>query len=617
MRSKAFIRAILVAAVLWTTLSAWAAGPAGQPLELTILHVNDTHSMLEPGMVKLTIDLDPTLTGRAVYVNLGGFPTAMAALSRLRAESPNVLLLHAGDMFQGSLYFTQYMGAADIDFWNAMRVDVATLGNHEFDKGPGLVQTAILDRAAFGVTSSNVDLSGEPAITAKGLVRQYVVLEVGGQKVGIIGVTTPETPYISSPGKNVVFLKAAESVNAAAAALAQTGVNKIIVLSHLGIDADKALASRVSGVDVIVGGHSHTLLGSYPSLGLKGFERYPVVVKDSSGADVLIVQAWQWAHMIGRLRVLFNAEGKVGSYEAKPVFVVNSGFARVYDLPNLNGEKKRVQFTETEGSLAISEYDGSKYALTVTDNPADPADQYDAYAAGYRKMEDRLKRDPNVVWTAPDPLGLVKLSSYSGGVSELKAKIVATVTEEMKRGHNSGPGPLIADSMTWKTGAQVAVMNPGGVRVDLSPGELSVARVYELQPFGNTLVTVSVTGGELVQVLEDMADFTITSYGTKPGTHFLYVSGMTLSLDTAKARGSRVSQVSIRQAGGAYAPLSGGAKYNLVVNSFMAAGGDKNFTLAGLKDKYDTGFVDSEAMLSYVEGKTLSNIPEERVKLAR
>jgi 5'-nucleotidase len=615
MRSNAYFRAAFAAVFLCAALSALAAEPAGRPLDLTILHVNDTHSMLEPSSVRLTMDLDDSLTGKTVYMNFGGFPTAMTALARLRAESGNTLFLHAGDFFQGSLYFTKYLGAADVDFWNAMRVDVATLGNHEFDKGPGLLQTALLGTASFAVTSANVDLSGEPAITSKDRLKPFVIREIGGEKVGIIGVTTPETPYISSPGKNISFRNAAEAVNAAAAALAIRGVNKIVLLSHIGIDADKALASLVRGVDVIVGGHSHTLLGSSPSLGLKGMEQYPVVARDAEGADVLIVQAWQWAHQIGRIRVSFDPEGKVVSYRARPVFVVNSGFARIYDLPNLKGEKKRVQFSDREGKLSISEYDGSKYANAVTDDPKDPADQYDAYAAVYRTMEGKLKNDPNVLWTAPDSLGQVKLASYSGGVAELKNRIVATVAEEMQRGHNSGPGPVIADSMSWKTGAQVAIMNPGGVRVDLAPGDLSVARVYELQPFGNTLVTLSVTGNQLAQVLEDMADFTITSYGTKPGTHFLYVSGMTLSLDTARAKGYRISDVRIRQADGSYAPLSAGEKYSLAVNNFMAAGGDKNFTLAGLPGKYDTGFIDSEAMLAYVEKKTLSNLTEERVKL--
>jgi 5'-nucleotidase / UDP-sugar diphosphatase len=394
-------------------------------------------------------------------------------------------------------------------------------------------------------------------------------------------------------------------------------VNKIVVLSHLGFDADRMLASRIHGVDVIVGGHSHTLLGSYPSVGLRGMEQYPTVARDAQGASVLIVQAWRWASQIGSLRISFDVQGKVTGYGARPVFVANAGFAQIYDLPNARGEKKRVQFTERGGKLEIAEYDGTRYSIEVTDDPRDPADQYDAYAADYRKLEARLSADPNVAWVAPDPAGLAKLASYSGGILSFKNKVVATVTEDMRRGHNRGPGPIIADAMTWRTGAQVGMVNPGGVRVDLAPGDLTLARVYELQPFGDTLITVNVTGEELRRVLEDAADFTISSYGTRAGTHLLYVSGVILSLDTRAAKGKRVSDVRVKEAGGAYAPLTPLGTYSLVVNSFMAGGGDRNSTLAGLAGKYDTGHIDAEAFADYVGGKRLANVAEERVRIVR
>jgi 5'-nucleotidase / UDP-sugar diphosphatase len=217
---RTFLRAALVAAGLTSGALSWAADPPAQPFELTILHVNDTHSMLDPSPVKLTVDIDAALKAKTVYVEMGGLPAAMAAVSRLRAESSGgVLFLHAGDLFQGSLYFTEYLGAADVDFWNAMHLDVATLGNHEFDKGPGLIQTALLDKASFDITCANVDVSREPAITTPALLRPYVIRAVAGQKIGVIGATNPSTPDISSPGKRIVFSDPAASVNRAVAEL--------------------------------------------------------------------------------------------------------------------------------------------------------------------------------------------------------------------------------------------------------------------------------------------------------------------------------------------------------------------------------------------------------------
>ena len=615
MKPRALLVLALLSAALFASVPAAAAtAPTAAPFVLTILHVNDTHSMLEPSQVRLTMDLSDTLKGRAVYVNLGGFATAMAAVERLRSDGGNVLFLHAGDMFQGSLYFTEYNGAADVDFWNTMGVDVATLGNHEFDKGPGLIQTALLEKASFAVTSANVNVANEQSITSKDRLQPWVIREIEGQKIGIIGITTPDTPFISSPGRNVVFSDPATAVNGAVAALEAKGVNKIIVLTHEGFEADKALAAKVHDVDIIVGGHSHTLLGDYPSVGLHGVDSYPFMAKDADGQSIPIVQAWQWAYQIGRIALTFDSAGKVTAIDARPLFVMAKGWARIYDLPNLAGAPQRVQFAETDGKLEVTEYDGARYSRSISDTSSA---QYAAYALAYRGLDAKLSRDPAVLWLDPSPAGLQKLAGYARGVAALRDTIVATVTEDMKRGENTGPGPIIADSMTWKTGAQVAVMNPGGVRTDLVAGDLSVAKVYELQPFGDTLVTLGVTGTQLLSILEDMADFTVTSYGKAPGTHHLYVSGMKLSLDVDEMKGRRISNAEVKQPGGAYAPLEPAATYSLVVNNFMAAGGDNNTTLASLSGKYDTGFIDSEAMLAYVNGKRLANLDEVRVDRRR
>ncbi len=616
MSARRWTASLVLGAALLAGACLWAA-PSGT-VDLTVLHVNDTHSMLEPSPVRLTVDLGAGLSRTTVYVNLGGFPAVMTALARLRSETQGAtLFLHAGDFFQGSLYFTEYHGAADVDFWNSMGLDAATLGNHEFDKGPSLIQTALLDKARFPLTSANVDLSREPSITTKDRLAPYVIREVDGQRIGIIGITTPDTPYISSPGKNVVFRDPAQSVNAAVEALRASGVTEIIALTHLGVNADRALASRIHHVALIVGGHSHTLLGSYPSIGLKGIDSYPVVATDADGQTVLIVQAWQWAYQVGRIRVSLDPDGRVVAFDAHPVFVANRGFARIYDLPNLASENRRVQFTEHAGALEIREFDGSRFSIPVVENPADPGDLYHRYAAAYNALASKLAADPNVLWVDPDPAGQAKLDGYAAGVASLREKVAATVAEEMRRGENSGPGPIVADAMAWQTGAQVAIVNPGGVRTDLVPGELTVARVYELQPFGDTLVTLPVTGDDLIRVLDDMADFTLGSYGAGRSIAHLYVSGVLLSLDSTQPKGRRVSNVRVRQADGSFASLVPTQSYTLVVNSFMAAGGDRNTTLAGLPGKYDTGYGDSEALLAYIDGKTLSNAREVRVQRIR
>jgi 5'-nucleotidase/UDP-sugar diphosphatase len=588
-----------------------AAPAPAQPLVLTILHVNDTHSKLEPTQVRLTLDIDEGLKGKAVYAELGGFPDLMSAVQAVRKQSPNVLFLHAGDMFQGTLYFTQFQGAADTDFWNLMKLDVATLGNHEFDKGPPVLLANLLQKAKFTIVSCNVDISAEPQLRPVKLL-PYTVKVVQGQEVGIIGLTTPETPFISSPGNNIVFNRAPLSVQKAADELAARGVNKLIVLSHEGYAEDIELASEVSGIDLIVGGHSHTLLGDFSAIGVSSAGPYPTLAKAKDGATVLVVQAGEWGKFLGDIRLDFDAAGVARSWTGSPKAVVGRQWFRVYDVPDLAGEPKRVQFAQdSTGSTVVSEYDGKSYV------PVASAPQAEAYGRVHAELLSRLSAEPMVTLVDPDPEGAAKLAVYSAGVNQLKGQVIAQAGEDLVRKLNRGTGPIIADGMAWKTGAQVALNNPGGVRININQGPISVATVYELLPFANTLVTLPLKGSDLVKTIEDGADFQISRYGTDPDNPYIYVSGVRFTLELRKPKGQRVSGVEVKGPDGKYTPLDPEAVYKVVVNNFMAAGGDRYDTLKDAPGKYDTGFNDAEVFMEYIKGKTLVNIPEERIHLVR
>ena len=589
--------------------SAAPEAPA-QPLVLTILHVGDTHSKMEPSQVRLTLDIGEGLKAKAVYVEQGGFPNVMSAVATLRRQAPNVLFLHSGDMFQGTLYFTQFQGAADTAFWNLMKLDVATLGNHEFDKGPQILLTNLLQKARFTIVSCNLNIDAEPQLQAVKIL-PYTVRRLEGQEVGIIGLTTVETPFISSPGNNIVFNDAALSVQRAADELAARGVNKLIVLSHQGYTEDLQMAAAVSGIDLIVGGHSHTLLGDFSAIGVGSAGPYPTLAKDKDGATVLVVHANEWGKFLGNLRLDFDAGGVVRSWAASPKAVVGRQWFRVYDLPNLAGEPKRVQFSpDASGAMAIAEYDGKAYAPVG-------GPQAEAYRAVHVALLDRLEREPGVILVDPHPEGAAKLAEYAAGVNQLKGQVIAQAGEDLVRKLNSGTGPIIADGMAWKAGAQVALNNPGGVRINVNQGPISVATVYELLPFANTLVTLPLKGPDLVKVIEDGADYQISRYGTDPNNAYIYVSGVRFTLELAKPKGQRVTGVEVRGAGGAYAPIDPNAVYKVVVNNFMAAGGDRYDTLKEAGGKYDTGFNDAEVFMEYIRDKTLVDLPEERIRVIR
>jgi 5'-nucleotidase/UDP-sugar diphosphatase len=621
MKRFLLLAAILAAAILASCATPPAGvGPAeaapasaepAQPLVVTILHVGDTHSKMEPTQVRLTLDIGEGLKDKGVYVELGGFPNLMSAVEALRRQAPNVLFLHSGDMFQGTLYFTQFQGAADTEFWNLMKLDVATLGNHEFDKGPPVLLANLLEKARFTIVSSNVDFNAEPQLQAVKML-PYTVRRLEGQEVGIIGLTTEETPFISSPGNNIVFNQAAFSVQKAADELAARGIDKLIVLSHQGYSEDIELAAAVSGIDLIVGGHSHTLLGDFSAIGVSSAGPYPTLAKGKDGSTVLVVQANEWGKFLGDIQLDFDAGGVVRSWQASPKAVVGRQWFRVYDLPNLAGEPKRVQFAPgSSGAVDIAEYDGKLYA------PVASGPQAEAYRQVHAALLDRLASEPTVILVDPHPEGAAKLALYSAGVNQLKGQVIAQAGEDLVRKLNSGTGPIIADGMAWKAGAQVALNNPGGVRININQGPISVATVYELLPFANTLVTLPLKGSDLVQTIEDGADFQISRYGTDPNNAYLYVSGVRFTLELAKPKGQRVTGVEVKTSGGAYAPLDPETVYKVVVNNFMAAGGDRYDTLKGLSGKYDTGFNDAEVFMEYIRDKTLVNLPEVRIRVIR
>jgi 5'-nucleotidase len=279
---------------------------AQAPLTVTVLHTNDMHARVEPASIS-----------RKPY---GGYARQATLIKRFRSQDPNPILLNGGDTFQGTLYFNVYEGLADAAYMNYIGYQAMAVGNHEFDRGPAVL-AEFAKVVKFPLLAANIDVSDEPLL--KGRIRASTVLETGGQKIGIVGAITPDAPTITSPGPNVKFLPLAESVQKAVDELAAQGINKIFLVSHVGLSGERDLARTVKGLDLIVGGHTHTLLGSgFPDGFPGGSGPYPVVEKNASGAPCLVVSSWEWGKVLGRIRVEFDAEGKIVKWtENLPVAV--------------------------------------------------------------------------------------------------------------------------------------------------------------------------------------------------------------------------------------------------------------------------------------------------------
>lgn len=285
------------------------AGFAAADYKLTILHTNDIHSRIESiNKYDSTCNAESEAEGKC----FGGVARIKSAVDAKRAElaGQNVLVLDAGDPFQGSLFYTTYKGAAEAEFMEAIGYDAMAVGNHEFDDGPeGLAK--FIDAVSFPVISGNLDLSSEASIKDK--VGNHVVLEVGGEKIGIISALATDTVDTSSPGDNVVFQDEIESLKADVAALAAEGVNKIIALTHVGLPKDLDIAAAVPGIDVVVGGHSHSLLSNTSD---RAQGPYPTMVGDTA-----VVTAYAYSKYLGELDVTFDDAGKVTAATGEPILL--------------------------------------------------------------------------------------------------------------------------------------------------------------------------------------------------------------------------------------------------------------------------------------------------------
>ncbi|MFV1491893.1 bifunctional metallophosphatase/5'-nucleotidase [Phaeobacter sp. JH18-32] len=283
------------------------AGVAAADYKLTILHTNDFHSRFEPIS---KYDSGCREGDNAEGKCFGGSARLVTALADARARSNNSILVDGGDQFQGSLYYTYYKGKVAAEMMNKLGYDGMTVGNHEFDDGPEVLR-GFMDSVQFPVLMSNADVSAEPALA--GVLKKSTVIERGGEKIGLIGLTPEDTPDLASPGKNITFTNPVDAVQGEVDRLTAEGVNKIIVLSHSGYAVDQRVAAGTTGVDVIVGGHSNTYL-SNTSEDASG--PYPTMVN-----DVAIVQAYAYGKFLGELNVTFDDAGNVVEAVGEPLIM--------------------------------------------------------------------------------------------------------------------------------------------------------------------------------------------------------------------------------------------------------------------------------------------------------
>lgn len=290
------LKKILSTTALLTTF----AGAAHADYTLHVIHINDLHSRIEPiSKYDSTCGAEDNAEGKC----FGGVARVKTMIDQLRTEldGENFIVLDAGDQYQGSLMYTTYKGDAEIEFMNAIGFDAMAVGNHEFDDGDeGLAK--LLDGAEFPVLSGNLDVSQSNILAGK--LNDTVVLEVGGEKIGIVSALATDTVETSSPSDAVIFSDEIENIQHDVDALTEEGVTKILALTHVGVKKDMEIAEAVTGLDAVVGGHSHTKFSNTE----EGAMAYPTMV-----AETPVVSAYAYSKYVGHLTLVFDDEGNVTS----------------------------------------------------------------------------------------------------------------------------------------------------------------------------------------------------------------------------------------------------------------------------------------------------------------
>lgn len=571
--------AALAAAVLVTACGGNDAAPVNAaPVSLRLLAFNDFHGNLEPTGLTLSLP-DPTAPTTNVRVNAGGASFLAAKLAELRAGQAHTMTLSVGDLIGASpLVSSFFRDEPTIEVMNAMRVDLNVVGNHEFDKGltelqrivnggcstdtsdPNLTSCALPGSRYVGsnfasgegrgfLAANVVDTAGRPVFPATA-IRTF-----GGVRVGFIGVVTRTTPSIVTPSgiAGLRFLDEAETLNRYTDELVAQGVRAIVALVH-------------------EGGHTDSTWNDHTCANPRG-EIFTIVGKLRPEVDVVFS-----GHTHQGYNCLVN--GKV----VMQAFAFGRGISQV----------------DVVLDPATGDIDRSKTVarnVPVTNNTNTPA-----IAASFGAVQ-------------PDAAVERIVASYAALAAPKANRVIGRIasafsrTPEPTSGGDHPAGRLIADAQLSATqpaslgGAQIAFMNPGGVRADFpcaaGPCDVTFGQAFTVQPFGNSLVVMTLTGEQIKALLEQQA----TGVNATRPRILQPSAGFTYTWTPSASDGNRASNLRLNGV-----LIDPAANYRVTVNSFLAAGGD-GFTVLTQGTNRLGGAQDIDALIAFLRASTVPIAP--------
>ncbi|MBW3831686.1 bifunctional metallophosphatase/5'-nucleotidase [Aeromonas hydrophila] len=590
-------------------LFACQPGNEGQPFVLTLAHMNDTHSQFDP----VNAELKGPIFGKqgetdTLYTRFGGYPRLLTMAKSFQADAlaknQPLLLLHGGDAWQGSGYFKLNEGMANAELLSQFGLDAMALGNHEFDLDNQKL-ARFIQGVNFPVLAANLDTRDDPDLRHAANLKPFVIyafdgnqkspvsdlnnLPQGKQLVAVMGLVLEDMANISPNVGKLRFGNEITSAQATVDLLRQHGINQIVALTHIGNQRDLALAAKVNGIDAIVGGHSHSLLGDFRNIGWGNTGEYAALVTNPDGVGMTcVVQAGSYAQAIGLAQVSFDSQGRV---------------------------------------IACK---GQNQLLASRDFFADPARKQALDETRSKQAAKFIDAQPNLVTVDEDPRlrGIID-SHYKPALEQAFGPVIATLPAALQNArrpgdngsdsHGSDVAPLVAEGQYYwantpavqaLTGGPVhfALLAVGGVRADLPAGELREGdAALTLLPFKNQLSVLTLTGADVRALLTETITATLPASahaGKFPyGGHLRY----TFTETTPGKRGA-LTQLQWQDADGQWQDLVDATRYRVVMNAYSANGNDGWQALARAQAQHT-----ERQDLAWQDGK-LTAFPVERVE---
>ena len=519
--------------LLLSLLSACALGPLAGPdkdktYRITVMHTNDHH-----GRFWKNSDGEYGMAARKTVID--------GIRSEVAASGGYSLLLDGGDVNTGVPESDLQDAVPDFKGMNLLGYQAMAVGNHEFDKPPGILRMQ-RDLAQFPMLSANIYENG------KRMFDPYKVFDLGGLRVGVMGLTTEDTAKMVLPDnvKNIEFRNAAAEAAGVLPEL-RTKAHVVIAATHMGhyengnhgtqAPGDVELARAVKGLDLIVGGHTQNPACMKAENVLDRDYVPGAECRPDRQNGTWIVQAHEWGKYVGRADFEYrNGELKLVQYKLIPVNLKKP-------VKGADGKTTLVAYTQD-----IAE---DKSMLTLLE----PYQAFGQQKLGVEigETDGRLEGDRGVVRTKPASLAV-----------------------------------LIGLAAMDRTKADFAVVNAGGVRESLVAGKITYKDVLKVQPFGNTLSTIDLNGSEVMAYLQAAAKMS-------PGSGaFAQFAGISLEI-----AGNQVSNVRIKGA-----PLDPAKTYRMVINNFQAAGGDGYPKLTDHRSHVNTGYVDADVLRAFITARS-------------